>query len=142
MIKFLAVIKREYVQRVRTKFFVVATILGPVIMASFVVLPMLLASIQTGGPTRLAVIDERSLGAEGRWPWSRAKFATLIDALSRDGAKVIGFDVTFAESDDNAQLALIDRLARTVDSLAIANPQLSEFSLVSAFVRASLMVTW
>src|SRR5437016_6660937 len=58
MIKFLAVIKREYVQRVRTKFFVVATILGPMIMASFVALPMLLASIQTGGPTRLAVIDE------------------------------------------------------------------------------------
>ncbi len=58
MIKFFAVIKREYIQRVRTKFFVVATILGPVIMASFVVLPMLLASIQTGGPTRLAVIDE------------------------------------------------------------------------------------
>src|SRR5216684_2175327 len=58
MKKFLAVVKREYIQRVRTKFFVVATILGPVIMASFVVLPMLLASIQTGGPTRLAVVDE------------------------------------------------------------------------------------
>src|SRR5882672_4715246 len=58
MKKFLAVVKREYIQRVRTKFFVVATILGPVIMASFVILPMLLASIQTGGPTRLAVIDD------------------------------------------------------------------------------------
>ena len=58
MKKFLAVVKREYIQRVRTKFFVVATILGPVIMASFVVLPMLLASIRTGGPTRLAVVDE------------------------------------------------------------------------------------
>ncbi len=58
MKKFLAVVKREYIQRVRTKFFVVATILGPVIMASFVVVPMLLASIQTGGPTRLAVVDE------------------------------------------------------------------------------------
>ena len=60
MIKFLAVIKREYVQRVRTKFFVVATILAPVIMASFVALPMLLASIQTGGATRLAASVSRS----------------------------------------------------------------------------------
>ena len=33
MKKFLAVVKREYVQRVRTKFFVIATILGPVLMA-------------------------------------------------------------------------------------------------------------
>lgn len=58
MRKFFAVVKREYIQRVRTKFFVVATILGPVIMASFVVVPMLLATLPTGGPTRLAVVDE------------------------------------------------------------------------------------
>lgn len=58
MRKFIAVVKREYIQRVRTKFFLVATILGPVIMASFFVVPMLLATIQTGEPTRLAVIDE------------------------------------------------------------------------------------
>ncbi|TMH63523.1 MAG: CHASE2 domain-containing protein [Betaproteobacteria bacterium] len=40
---------------------------------------------------------------------------------------MIGFDVTFAESDDNAQLALINGFARTVDSLAIDNPKLSDF---------------
>ena len=27
----------------------------------------------------LAVIDEKSLDAEGRWPWPRSKLATLVD---------------------------------------------------------------
>src|SRR5882762_6079586 len=35
----------------------------------------------------LAVIDERSVEALGRWPWPRSKIAALVDALSRDGAK-------------------------------------------------------
>src|SRR5512143_1483445 len=45
----------------------------------------------------LAVIDERSLDAEGRWPWPRSKLAALVDALSRGGARVIAFDVAFPE---------------------------------------------
>jgi ABC-2 type transport system permease protein len=58
MRKFLAVVKREYVQRVRTKFFVVATILGPVLMAGFTIVPALMFSIKAGGPTRLAIVDQ------------------------------------------------------------------------------------
>ena len=58
MRKFLAVVKREYVQRVRTKFFVIATILGPVLMAAFTIVPALMFSIKAGGPTRLAIVDQ------------------------------------------------------------------------------------
>ena len=58
MRKFLAVVKREYVQRVRTKFFVVATILGPVLMAGFTIVPAMMFSIKSGGPTRLAIVDQ------------------------------------------------------------------------------------
>ena len=58
MRKFLAVVKREYIQRVRTKFFVVATILGPVMMAAFTVVPALMFTIKAGGPTRLAIVDQ------------------------------------------------------------------------------------
>jgi ABC-2 type transport system permease protein len=58
MKKFFAVIKREYVQRVRTKFFVVATILGPVLMAGFTIVPALMFGLKAGGPTRLAVVDQ------------------------------------------------------------------------------------
>ncbi len=58
MKKLLAVIKREYIQRVRTKFFVVMTVMGPVMMLLFTVVPSYLARIKAGGPTRIAVVDE------------------------------------------------------------------------------------
>ncbi len=58
MTKLLAVIKREYIQRVRTKFFVIATLLGPLVMAGFAVVPALMFSIKAGGPTRIAIIDQ------------------------------------------------------------------------------------
>ncbi len=58
MRKFLAVVKREYIQRVRTKFFVVATVLGPLLMAGFTVVPAMMLGMKSGGPTRLAVVDQ------------------------------------------------------------------------------------
>jgi adenylate cyclase len=79
------------------------------------------------GAVVVAAIDEKSLATEGHWPWRRSRIATLVDALSRDGAKVIGFDITFPEPDDNARLALVDELAGKVQSLAIDSPPLAEF---------------
>ncbi len=58
MRKFLAVVKREYVQRVRTKFFVIATVLGPVMMAALTIVPAMMFAIKSGGPTRLAIVDQ------------------------------------------------------------------------------------
>src|SRR5215213_4251706 len=58
MTKFLAVVKREYLQRVKTKFFIVATVLGPVMIFVFTVLPQLILSIKSGGATHIAVIDQ------------------------------------------------------------------------------------
>ena len=57
MNKFLAVVKREYVQRVRSKFFVVMTILGPVMLLVFTVVPGLLLG-QKFGDTRIAIVDQ------------------------------------------------------------------------------------
>src|ERR671924_204707 len=79
----------------------------------------------------IAAIDEKSLEAEGRWPWPRSKFAALIDILSREGAKVIGFDIAFSEPDENSQLALIDQFAQKIDALAIKDPQLADFIIES-----------
>jgi ABC-2 type transport system permease protein len=58
MRKFFAVVKREYIQRVRSKFFVVATILGPILMSAFAIVPALMFGIKSGGPTRLAIVDQ------------------------------------------------------------------------------------
>ena len=57
MKKLLAVIRREYVQGVRNKGFIISTLLAPAVMALFFVVPMLLATLRTGGATRIAVVD-------------------------------------------------------------------------------------
>ncbi len=58
MRKFLAVVRREYVQRVRSRMFLVVTLGGPLMFALFTVVPVLIAGIKAGGPTRVAVLDE------------------------------------------------------------------------------------
>jgi len=75
----------------------------------------------------MALIDEKSLATEGRWPWPRSKIAALVDILSRDKARVIGLDIAFTEPDENSQLGLIQQLAQQVDALAIQHPQLTNF---------------
>ncbi len=42
-------------------------------------------------------IDQQSLERLGRWPWPRHLHAKLIDRLAAAGARVIGYDVLFAE---------------------------------------------
>lgn len=75
----------------------------------------------------LAVIDEKSLDVEGQWPWPRAKIARLINVLSKDGAKVIGFDICFAEPDKNNSLELIRQLEEKIRSYNIELPLLEKF---------------
>src|SRR5215813_6813433 len=65
--------------------------------------------VQPSPAVVMAMVDEKSLDKEGRWPWPRSKLATLVDVLSHDGARVIGFDIGFLEPDENSQndLALV-----------------------------------
>jgi ABC-2 type transport system permease protein len=58
MSKFLTVVRREYVQRVRSRMFVLVTLVAPLMFALFTVVPILIAGIRAGGPTRVAVLDE------------------------------------------------------------------------------------
>ncbi|MFL6210602.1 MAG: ABC transporter permease [Pyrinomonadaceae bacterium] len=58
MTRLLAIIRREYVQRVRTRFFLLATVLGPLVMLGFTVVPALIFQINAGGATRVAIVDE------------------------------------------------------------------------------------
>ena len=83
--------------------------------------------VQPASTVALALIDEKSLDREGRWPWPRSKIATLIERLSQDGAKVIGFDIGFLEPDTNTQLELLNQLSQAVETLAIQNARLADF---------------
>jgi adenylate cyclase len=48
-------------------------------------------------------IDQQSQEVLGRWPFPRIYFAQLVDALREDGAKVVGFDITFSQPDATAR---------------------------------------
>ncbi|HET7287475.1 MAG TPA: ABC transporter permease, partial [Pyrinomonadaceae bacterium] len=57
MKKFLAVVKREYLARVRAKMFIVSTFLLPVVMSLFGIVPAIILNIKTP-PVRVAVVDQ------------------------------------------------------------------------------------
>lgn len=57
MTRVFAVARREYLERVRAKAFLVVTLLGPLIMAGFMMGPGLLMQRQRGKPLRLAIVD-------------------------------------------------------------------------------------
>ncbi|WP_324778640.1 CHASE2 domain-containing protein [Thiobacillus sedimenti] len=68
-----------------------------------------------GSDDRVAIldIDEASLKAVGRWPWSRDTMSALMNQLfDRYGVAAVGFDVVFAEPDTSSGLDALRRLAR------------------------------
>jgi adenylate cyclase len=59
-------------------------------------------------------IDEKSLRREGHWPWPRDKLARLVDQLfDRHGARLVGFDIVFPETDTSSGGAVLEDLAHT-----------------------------
>lgn len=65
---------------------------------------------ESQNPVVIIDIDEASLRAEGRWPWSRKKIGELVAAAKTQGVKTLGFDVSFAEAERNIATELINTL--------------------------------
>jgi len=59
----------------------------------------------------IVAIDEASLQAHGHWPFTREKFADMMNNLWGYGAAVVSFDVLFAERDESADVDLLRVLA-------------------------------
>ena len=57
MRKILAVIKREYIQIVRTKGFIIGTVLGPVFMIALIVIPIIVSSVSVEKQETIGVVD-------------------------------------------------------------------------------------
>jgi adenylate cyclase len=57
-------------------------------------------------------LDDKSLSAEGRWPWPRSKVARLVEQLfEKYKIGLLGFDVVFAEPDESSGLKVLEGLA-------------------------------
>ncbi len=61
MSKIMTVIRKEYLERVRSKSFVIGTLLGPALMSMFIVLPMLLADSGGDDQRTIGIIDPSGL---------------------------------------------------------------------------------
>jgi ABC-2 type transport system permease protein len=57
MRKILSVIKREYIQIVRTKGFIIGTVLGPVLMAALLVVPIMMGTVAVEKQETIGVVD-------------------------------------------------------------------------------------
>jgi ABC-2 type transport system permease protein len=68
MDKLFAVIRREYLERVRSKWFVIATLFGPVLFGALMFLPALIASKDKGAAdaTNIEIIDATGVGLGAR----------------------------------------------------------------------------
>jgi ABC-2 type transport system permease protein len=57
MSRMMPVVRREYLERVRSKAFVISTVLGPLIMAGLILVPAFVMSKQRGRALRVTVLD-------------------------------------------------------------------------------------
>ena len=64
----------------------------------------------TGDPRVVIVdIDERSLNAEGHWPWGRDKLALMLHQLfARYQVRVVAFDTAFSEADTSSGISVLE----------------------------------
>ncbi|HEY8872833.1 MAG TPA: CHASE2 domain-containing protein, partial [Stellaceae bacterium] len=61
-----------------------------------------LRGVQPAEPQTIVVlVDDRSLEALGRWPLSRRLYAKAVERLEEAGARVIAFDLLFAEPEES-----------------------------------------
>ncbi len=58
--------------------------------------------IKPTGQVVIIDIDQKSLSEIGQWPVPRTEIARLIRNCKNDGARTVGFDIVFAESDRNS----------------------------------------
>lgn len=141
MHKVWAVVRREFVERVRTKWFWISAILGPVFFAAMFFLPILLAG--RGGRKHIAVVDgttsrfgasaAAALGVGKTFRVERvAAGATVLDSLTREvGAKRLDGFLILSDSvvetgaaeyraSNVSAFAAIEELRRVLTTLALS----------------------
>ena len=83
--------------------------------------------LPVGPEVVIVAIDDASVKAIGRWPWSRREIIRLLETLTGAGAKVIGFDIIFAEKEEGRDLAFLSRLERELARFSRQVPELQRW---------------
>jgi adenylate cyclase len=67
-----------------------------------------------GKDVAIVAIDDASVKAVGRWPWSRVEMARLLTSLKKAGPRVIALDIVFAEKEETVAHQAIRNLCDEV----------------------------
>jgi adenylate cyclase len=67
--------------------------------------------IPAGQQVAIVAIDDDSLKAVGRWPWSREDMARMLSRLKQAGPRVIALDIIFAEKEETASYQALKNLS-------------------------------
>jgi ABC-2 type transport system permease protein len=114
MRKVWAIIRREFIERVRSKWFLISTILGPIFMIALGVLPSLLAT-RTGRVNQIVLVDQGTGGLAAR----------VQAQLGRSGR----FRVAILESDPEDGAAVAESL-----TVAVRVEEIDGFLLLGAAI--------
>ncbi len=82
-----------------------------------------------GSEVVIIAIDDNSVKAIGRWPWSRREISRLVKVLQQAGAKTIGFDIIFAEKQESCEVDLLLRLQSEMKRRFWNLPELQQWVL-------------
>ena len=71
-----------------------------------------------GDADRIAIIaiDDASIERIGRWPWSRAELANMVDKMRRARAKVVGLQVPLEDAQSNVGLDRVRDIRKYISS--------------------------
>ena len=89
MNKILLIIQREYITRVRKKSFLIMTILGPVLMAAMIIMPVYMNELAEGKLTKVAVLDETGWFYKKFKDQDKISFYYVDGDLQTEKAKVL-----------------------------------------------------
>jgi len=101
--KIALIIRREYLTRVKKKSFIIMTILGPLLFASILVVPMLLMNVTTD-EHRVAVVDESSIfesELENRGSLVFSRISSLDDGIDQLEKGTFDFLLHIQEAEEN-----------------------------------------
>ena len=127
MSKISLIIRREYLTRIRKRTFIVMSVLGPLIFAAYVLIPMYFATLEDKEEKRIVVIDNSGLftrqGADG--PAFTVEETETLKFQVVKGVPIETFKETFEESGYYALLFIPANILSSNSSLIYSTKQTS-----------------
>jgi len=138
MNKISLIIKREYLTRIRKRSFIIMSVLGPLIFAAYVLIPMYFASLEDKEEKRVVVIDNSGLFTQ-QGPDGPAFIIPETETLKFqvvEGIPIETFKETFEESGYYALLFIPANILASESSLIYSTKQTSVE--ISEYLRRSM----